>query len=66
MNRKRRFRRYELFVLAVQADQVYFCNYPSLRHDKSDWWFVFKIKARSIVDVAEMTKTNEKSPFQED
>ena len=66
VNRKQRFRRYEPFVLAVQADRVYFCNYPSLRRDKSNWWSVFKIKVRAIVDVVERTKTNEKSPFQED
>ena len=66
VNRKWRYRRYEPFVLVMQVGQVYFYNYPSLRRDKSNWWSVFKIKARVIVDVVERTKTNEKSPFQED
>ena len=66
VNRKWRFRRYEPFVLAMQADQVYFCKYLNLRCEKSDWWSIFKIKSRAIVDVVERTKTNEKSPFQED
>ena len=69
INHKRRFNRYEPFILAMQADQVYYIPYPSLRRDVSDWWAVCKIKARSIVDVPQLSENALESnidPFQED
>nr|GMD61463.1 uncharacterized protein LOC109179592 [Ipomoea batatas] len=70
VNHKRRFNRYEPFVLAVQACQVYYCTYPSLRRDKLDWWAVCEIKARSKVEVPESSISSEESlvptPFQEE
>nr|GMC69389.1 uncharacterized protein LOC109179592 [Ipomoea batatas] len=70
VNHKRRFNLYEPFVLAMQAAQVYYCTYPSLRHDKFDWWAVCKIKARSNVEVPESSISTEVSvipaPFQEE
>nr|GLL21135.1 uncharacterized protein LOC109179592 [Ipomoea trifida] len=70
VNHKRRFNRYEPFVLAMQAAQVYYCTYPSLRRDKLDWWAVCKIKARSEVEVPESSISSEESlippPFQEE
>ncbi|XP_049388507.1 uncharacterized protein LOC125852871 [Solanum stenotomum] len=49
INHKRKLKKYEPFVLAMQAAQVYYASYPSLRRDKSDWWAVCKTKARGIV-----------------
>ncbi|KAH0693155.1 hypothetical protein KY285_020252 [Solanum tuberosum] len=49
INHKRKFKKYEPFVLAMQAAQVYYASYPSLRRDKNDWWAVCKTKARGIV-----------------
>nr|GMD07948.1 uncharacterized protein LOC109179592 [Ipomoea batatas] len=70
VNHKRRFNRYEPFVLAMQAAQVYYCTYPSLRQDMLDWWAVCKIKARSNVEVPESSISAEESlmpaPFQEE
>nr|GMC60642.1 uncharacterized protein LOC109168299 [Ipomoea batatas] len=70
VNHKRRFNRYEPFVLAMQAAQVYYCTYPSLRRDNLDWWAVCKIKARSEVEVPESSISSEESlippPFQEE
>nr|GMC79747.1 uncharacterized protein LOC110608905 [Ipomoea batatas] len=70
VNHKRRFNLYEPFVLAMQAAQVYYCTYPSLRRDKFDWWAVCKIKARSNVEVPESSISTEESvipaPFQEE
>ncbi|XP_049392822.1 uncharacterized protein LOC125857182 [Solanum stenotomum] len=51
INHRRKLRKYEPFVLAMQATQVYYATYPSLRRDKSDWWAVCKTKARCIVDM---------------
>ncbi|KAL6581941.1 hypothetical protein OROMI_005955 [Orobanche minor] len=53
INHKRRFNRYEPFILATQATQVYYCTYPSLKRDKVDWWAVCKVKARSTVQFIE-------------
>jgi hypothetical protein len=63
INHKRRFNRYEPFVLASQADQVYYCSYPSLKQDKVDWWAACKIKARSNVEFIEPLP---EQSFQED
>ena len=38
--------KYDPFVLAKQALQVYFAPYPSLKRDKADWSAVIKTKAR--------------------
>ena len=69
VNHKRSFNRYESFVLAIQATQVNYTTYPSLRHDKLDWWVVFRIKARSIVEfpeVREIIVLSCDAPFQQD
>ncbi|XP_057986691.1 uncharacterized protein LOC131171237 [Hevea brasiliensis] len=61
---------YEPFVLAIQAAQVNYSIYPSLKRDKDDWWAVFKIKARSVIDLPEQvnvtTPPAREEPFQED
>nr|GMC47958.1 uncharacterized protein LOC109179592 [Ipomoea batatas] len=70
VNHKRRFNHYEPFVLTMQAAQVYYCTYPSLRRDKLDWWPVCKIKSRSNVEVPESSISTEESlipaPFKEE
>ncbi|XP_058001219.1 uncharacterized protein LOC131179167 [Hevea brasiliensis] len=70
INHKRSFNRYEPFVLAIQASQVNYSIYPSLKRDKDDWWAVFKIKARSVIDLPEQvnvtTPPAREEPFQED
>ena len=42
--------KYDPFVLAKQALQVYFAPYPSLKRDKADWSAVFKTKPRFTFD----------------
>jgi len=37
--------------MVVQASQVYFETYPSVKRTQNDWLAVCQIKARSIVDV---------------
>ena len=70
VNHKRIFNRYEPFLMAVQATQVYYCTYPSLSRDKSDWWAVCKIKARSNIEVPTSQQSSENlaiaPAFQED
>jgi hypothetical protein len=68
VNHRRSFNKYEPFVLAVQATQVNYTTYPSLRRDKIHWWAVFKIKARSVVELPAVTVTTSScdTPFQQD
>ena len=50
INHKKRYMKYEPFILAQQAIQVYYALYPSLKRDKTDWWAVCKTKARKKID----------------
>lgn len=50
INFKRKFMKYEPFILASQAEQVYFAEYPMKRKDRADWMAVCKIRARSMID----------------
>ena len=70
INHRRRYDKYEPFVLAMQAAQVYFCSYPSLQKDKVDWWVVSKIKPRGVVvmprSFSKTTYVQEPPAFQEE
>ena len=68
VNLKQRLIKYELFILAMQAAQVYYVSYLSLKIDKFDWLDVSKVKARIMVDVPNtIEKTiNGNIAFQED
>ena len=46
----RRYNKYDPFILAAQAHQVYYAPYPSRQRNMVDWWVVIRIKARSVVD----------------
>ncbi|KAK1397248.1 hypothetical protein POM88_007111 [Heracleum sosnowskyi] len=65
VNKRKRLSVYEPFILAMQAMQVYFCNYPSLRRDKVDWLVVCKVKARAFVELPQIP-TSHREPFQDD
>ncbi|KAG8645495.1 hypothetical protein MANES_10G068101v8 [Manihot esculenta] len=65
VNNKRRYTKYEPFVLASQAIQVVYASYSSKRRDKNDWWAVMKVKGKPVVEVSE-TSSMTYEPFQED
>ncbi|GJT57833.1 putative transposon, En/Spm-like protein [Tanacetum coccineum] len=44
---------YDPFILAYQAQQVYYATYPSTTKDLKDWWAVVKAMPRGIFQVAE-------------
>ncbi|KAL0288408.1 UNVERIFIED_CONTAM: hypothetical protein Sangu_2658700 [Sesamum angustifolium] len=46
VNFKRVYQKDEPFILAQQAVQVYYTEYPSMKRDKIDWMAVCKTKAR--------------------
>ncbi|KAL0344273.1 UNVERIFIED_CONTAM: hypothetical protein Sangu_1314700 [Sesamum angustifolium] len=50
VNFKKLYQKDDPFILAQQAVQVYFTEYPSMKRDKVDWMAVRKIKARRVVD----------------
>ncbi|KAL8265142.1 hypothetical protein R6Q59_023281 [Mikania micrantha] len=41
------------FVLASQAEQVFYTPYPAIKRDTKDLWAVVKTKARHIYEVTE-------------
>lgn len=59
----RRYNKYEPFILAQQAMQVYYAPYPTSR-DKADWMCVIRTKARSTIDAP--TSKEDNGAYQED
>ncbi|XP_055961025.1 uncharacterized protein LOC130015269 [Mercurialis annua] len=51
VNHKRKYGKYEPFILAGQSGQVHYCTYPSKKKDKVNWWTVCKMRARSEIDM---------------
>ncbi|XVF70269.1 hypothetical protein PTKIN_Ptkin11bG0147600 [Pterospermum kingtungense] len=69
VNCRRRLDGYDPFVLAIQATQVCYVNYPSLRHDRRNWLAVCKIKGRSFTDLpfsSSAPNPSASEPFQDD
>ena len=46
----RKYRSYDLFIIAQNAKQVYYTPYP-LRRDKADWWAVIKTKPVGRIEI---------------
>ena len=51
VNHKKSYRKYDPFILAVQAEQVCYTTYPTTRRNPNDWWAICKIKARLVIEV---------------
>ncbi|KAJ9539492.1 hypothetical protein OSB04_032225 [Centaurea solstitialis] len=49
---KSRLRADDSYILASQAEQVYYTSYPSMTNDLKDWWAVVKTKPRGIYEVS--------------
>ncbi|KAL0392588.1 UNVERIFIED_CONTAM: hypothetical protein Sradi_2481600 [Sesamum radiatum] len=50
VNFKKLYQKDDPFILAQQAVQVYFTEYPNMKRDKADWMTVCKIKVRRVID----------------
>ena len=50
VNSQRSYSKYEPFILAQQAIQVYYTSYPEKRRDNRNWLVVIKTKVRSTID----------------
>lgn len=72
INSKRKLSTNDSFILASQAQQVYYTHFPSRNRERRDWMAVCKIKARSRTDIPlvvgedEDTQENIDDVFQED
>ncbi|XP_065871961.1 uncharacterized protein [Euphorbia lathyris] len=66
VNTKRMFNKYEPFILALQATQVYFVPYPSMRRDKVDWVVACTVKPRGVFNIPENKVASNDDAFQED
>ncbi|KAM3362571.1 hypothetical protein P3S68_017425 [Capsicum galapagoense] len=67
INHRRRYKKYELFILAMQATQVCYVPYPSKKKDKEDWLAVLKVKPQNVIElpIEEVVITSELNvPFQ--
>ncbi|KAM3199828.1 hypothetical protein P3L10_032188 [Capsicum annuum] len=67
INHRRRYKKYDPFIFAMQATQVCYVPYPSKKKDKEDWLVVLKVKPRNVIElpVEEVVITSELNvPFQ--
>ena len=56
----RSYRKYDPFVLASQASQVYYLPYPSLKQNMKDWRAICKVRSKHFEERA--FQLEEKSP----
>ena len=66
VNHTTRYAQDEPFVLAMQAQQVYYCTHLSLKRDTRSWWVVRKIKARGMIEMPTELEITPQDPFQEE
>ncbi|XP_023742686.2 uncharacterized protein LOC111890839 [Lactuca sativa] len=66
INKRRKFKKFEPFVLAMQATQVCYIPYPSMKQNMADWLAVFKVKPRGWIDVKNVDNKTNNDAFQED
>ena len=62
----RSYTKYDPFVLASQATQVYYISYPSTRQNLRDWRAVCKVKSKKYQISGSLMNDNEDSAFQEE
>lgn len=65
INHKSRLASSDHFILASQAQQVYYMSYPSQRRDRRDWWIVCKTIPRRTYNL-EVTNSNDDQQDDED
>ncbi|PKU76212.1 hypothetical protein MA16_Dca027148 [Dendrobium catenatum] len=50
VKRGRRYAKFDPFIIASQATQAYYANYPSRIRGKQDWLVVMKKKPRGVIE----------------
>lgn len=68
IHENKRLKKYEPFILAIQAAQVCFVPYPTTKKKNSEWVAVCKVKSRTIVQLpmSSVTTQEEETTFQEE
>ena len=68
INKRRRYRFYDPFIISQKARQVYFVDYPNTCKDLRDWCVAIATKPRGHVEVDEIIQETQEheSPFQAD
>lgn len=61
INVRRALKTNDPFILAEQAQQVYYTTFPSTRKDRCDWRAVCKTKARSRINIPPVETQGESS-----
>jgi hypothetical protein len=46
----RHYRKYDPFIVAHKAIQVYYAPHPIITRNNADWWFIIKTKARGMIE----------------
>ena len=59
----RRYKKYEPFILAQQAEQVYYSQYPE---GQNEWLVVIKTKARNTIQTLETKMSEIDDPYQDE
>ncbi|XP_052622260.1 uncharacterized protein LOC128127643 [Lactuca sativa] len=62
---KSRLRNEDPFILASQAEQVYYAPYPAMK-DLKDWWVVVKTKPRGVYDLRQCVTEEDDDEDEED
>ena len=65
INQRRKFNKFEPFILAMQATQVFYMPYPILKQNNSDWLAVCKVRPRGWVEI-QKSDSEKDAAFQED
>lgn len=65
INKRQKLKKFEPFVLAMQATQVCYIPYPSMKKNNIDWLAVCKVKPRGWADVENIDNQKDVA-FQED
>ncbi|PKU65335.1 hypothetical protein MA16_Dca001225 [Dendrobium catenatum] len=63
VKRARRYAKFDPFIIASQATQVYYANYPSGIRGKQDWLVVMKTKPRGVIEKTSTIPTAHQEEF---
>ena len=66
VNANKSFNKYEPFIFAVQAGQVFYLEYPTKRRRASEWLAVCRTKPRSTIEMPNSIMNQNHDAFQND
>lgn len=64
VNANKRFNRFEPFIFVVQASQVLYAKYPTIRKGSSEWLATCRMKAWSTIEIPTSLTTEDHHVFQ--